>query len=185
MNNNSQALEAVLFIYGEALFIKRAAKILNFSEEEVRSAAEELKTVLEDRGLTLLTHQDKLQLVTKPELAKYLEALVSMDLKESLTPSSLETLSIVSYAAPISRSEIDYIRGVNSSFTLRSLLLRGLIERTIDPKRRNAYIYNPSFNFLKHIGLSSIDELPEYERFQELIQTMRTGPEEVTAKEND
>ena len=160
-------IEALLFIYGEPIEVKKLAKILDLKESEVKSGLEMLAADLkrEDRGLTLLEDKSRFQLATKPEFSKFLEEITKQEFTEVLTPASLETLSIISYAGPISRADIEYIRGVNSSFTVRALLMRGLVERSIDPKRANAYLYSTSFELLRHLGLSKNGDLPEYERF--------------------
>jgi segregation and condensation protein B len=168
-------LEALLFIYGEPLEIKKIAKTLKASEEEVKEAIKKLSSGLEsgDRGLFLIQDKEKIQLTTKPELSGLLEAVVKEELHESLTPAALETLSIVAYAGPLTRAEIEYIRGVNSSFTLRNLLIRGLIERSPDPKRGNVFLYNPSMELLRHLGVSKAEDFPEYEKFKGLIEKLR------------
>ena len=167
-------IEAMLFIYGEPIEAKKLAKILELKESEVKSGLEILAADLkqEDRGLTLLEDKNRFQLVTKPEFSKLLEEITKQEFTEALTPASLETLSIISYAGPISRADIEYIRGVNSSFTVRALLMRGLVERTIDPKRSNAYIYGASFELLRHLGLSKNGDLPEYEKFKSLVSNL-------------
>ena len=97
-------------------------------------------------------------------------------LNENLTPAALETLALVSYVGPVSRSEIEYIRGVNTAFTLRNLLIKGLVQRSSDPKRGNVYLYKPSLDLLKFLGLPKIEDLPDYEKFKELIQKFRQEP---------
>lgn len=168
-------IEALLFIYGEPMAFKKIAKALNVDEAEIKEAAsamaEDYKN--DSRGLHLINDAEKIQLATKPELGKLLEDMVKGELHEELTFASLETLSIIIYSAPITRAEIEYIRGVNSSFILRSLLIRGLIEREPDPRRPNAFIYKPSFDFLKHLGISQTKDLPEFEQFQQIIQSLR------------
>lgn len=165
-------IEALLFAYGEPLEVKRIAQTLKSDEETVTQAIHEIqKNCGEDgRGLTLIFHDGKAQLATRPEFAGVLDKLVREELREELTPAALETLAIVSYAGPLLRSGIDYIRGVNSSFILRSLLLRGLIERVPDPAHPNAYRYSASFDFLKHLGLSRAEDLPEYQSLREIVQ---------------
>ncbi|MDO8429863.1 MAG: SMC-Scp complex subunit ScpB [bacterium] len=167
-------LEALLFIYGEPIEAKKLAKILNLKESEVKIGLEMLDADLKQggRGLTLLEDKNRFQLVTKPEFSELLEEITKQEFTEILTPASLETLSIISYAGPISRADIEYVRGVNSSFTVRALLMRGLVERSIDPKRANAYLYSTSFELLRHLGLSKNGELPEYERFKSLISNL-------------
>ena len=164
-------LEALLFIYGEPLEVKKIAQILGLKDLEIKEGLvlleEELKK--EERGLMLVQDKDKIQLATKPEFSKLLEDITKQEFTEALTPAALETLSIVAYAGPITRADLEYIRGVNSSFTLRALLMRGLVERAVDPKRANAYLYSASFDLLRHLGLSKNEELPEYPKYKSLV----------------
>ena len=116
------------------------------------------------------------------------EKLAKEEFKEDLTPAALETLSVVAYLGPMPRSMIDYVRGVNSSFMLRNLLMRGLVERTLSEKRKNVYEYRVSFDFLKHMGIGTIGELPEYEKYKNILasfETQGTGnPEETINNQN-
>jgi len=173
-------LEALLFIYGEPLSYKKIAQLLNCQEKEVAPLHQELAKQLSERGsgLAVVADNQQLQLVTRPDFGQLLEAVVKDEFTEGLSPASLEALSIVAYAAPISRAELEYIRGVNSTFTLRTLMLRGLIERAPDPKRSNAFLYNPSFEFLKQIGIGQRKNLPEYEKYQKMIEVMRAPVQE-------
>ena len=177
-NSLTAKLEALLFIYGEPIDVKKAAQILGERPEQIKQAAAELSEALtkSGRGLALIIKDDRFQLITRPNVGPLLEKVVKAELHEALTPAAVETLAITAYGAPITRSEIDFIRGVNSSFILRSLLLRGLIERETDPHRANAFVYTPSFDFLKYLGLSKIEELPEYEKFRELAKNVRNVP---------
>lgn len=176
MNENSEKLqaqiEALLFAYGEPLEVKRIAETLKIGEEAVTKALQELEKNYEgdSRGLTLISHGERVQLATKPAFAGVLDQLAREELREELTPAALETLAIVAYAGPLARSSIDYIRGVNSSFILRALLMRGLVERAPDPQRPNTYRYSVSFDFLKHLGLSRAENLPEYQPLREIVR---------------
>ena len=166
-------LEALLFHYGEPIAVKKIVKLLGIKEVECKELLDGLEQRLKrdpDRGLMLLRQEARVQLATKPEFKNINENLIREEFREELSPASLETLSIIAYAGPIPRLMIDYVRGVNSSFTLRSLLMRGLVEREPDPKRKNAYEYRISFDFLKHIGLSKREELPEYEKYKDILQ---------------
>ncbi len=170
-------LEALLFIHGEPLSVKKIAPILELKIEEAKEVVEELKKRLEsdERGLALVSDEERVQLTTKPQFGKILEKFIKEELSEDLTPASLEALAIVVYFAPISRSRLEYLRGVNSIFILRSLLLRGLVERYPDPARPNAFLYKPTFDLLKHLGLKNREELPEFGKFQDLLKRFESS----------
>lgn len=172
-------IEALLFIHGEAIGLKKIAQTLKVSEEDVEAALKQLAEDLKagNRGLFLVYDKEKVQLTTKPDFSSLLEAVMKEELRENLTPAALETLSIVAYAGPMTRAELDYIRGVNSSFSLRNLSIRGLVERYPDPKRGNVYLYNPSFELLKFLGVARVEDLPDYEKFQSLISKLRNPAE--------
>jgi len=174
MDNLLAKIEAVLFAYGEPISLERLAKILKIDTAGLETALNDLNAELnrQERGLMLARNSGRVQLVTKPELTKLLEDIVKQEFTEDLTPAALETISIIAYAGPISRADIEYIRGVNSSFTVRNLLLRGLVERSIDPKRANAYIYTISFDLLKRLGLSKIEDLPDHEKYKQMVKTL-------------
>jgi len=89
--------------------------------------------------------------------------MIKSDFEEELSPASLETLAIVAYRGPIGRIAVENLRGVNCSFILQNLAIRGLIERKNNPQDGRAYIYSVSFDFLRHIGANRIEDLPSYE----------------------
>lgn len=165
-------LEALLFVHGEAIDAGKVAKVLEVGEEEARTLLADLEKLLESegRGLRLVSDRDRFQLVTKPMFAGILEKFVKEELTEELTPASLEALSLVSYLGPIARSRLEFLRGVNSVFTLRNLMLRGLLTRFPDPKRLNSYLYKPSLELLKHLGLGRVQDLPDYDKFRGLLE---------------
>ncbi|MGC9599199.1 MAG: SMC-Scp complex subunit ScpB [Minisyncoccia bacterium] len=170
------SLEALLFIHGEPLSYKKIASVLNLKKGEAESLAEELGKRLEapGRGLHLVADKEKIQLATKPAFGKLLEDFVKDELMEELTPASLEALSIVAYLGPISRAKLEYLRGVNSIVILRSLMIRGLIERLPDPEHPSGFLYRPTFELMKHLGIAAEKDLPEYEKFQELLKVFET-----------
>jgi segregation and condensation protein B len=170
--NNLAALEALLFIHGEPISHKKIESVLGIEHEECASLIETLKKNLESesRGLQLLSDKEKVQLATKPAFNKILEAFVKEELTEELTPASLETLSIIAYLGPISRAKIEYLRGVNSSMILRSLAIRGLVEREFDQEHASGFVYKPTFDVMKHLGMQKQEDLPEFEKFRELLK---------------
>lgn len=179
------SLEALLFYYGESLTRSRIATFLNISAHDCDALITDYETALEknERGLTLLHESGTVRLVTKPSVRAICEALVKEEFRETLTPAALETLSIIAYLGPVARSTVDYIRGVNSSFTVRSLLMRGLIER--DHDHGHAYLYRASKDFLSHMGLRHIEDLPEYARFQNILREFESSATENNAVTNE
>ncbi len=155
-------IEAILFWKGESVSIKKLADILKVSDEEIKSALENLKNNLANRGIVLLQNDGEVMLRTAPELSDLLEELQKEELNKSLSKATLETLSVVLYKNGVSRNEIDFIRGVNSSFTLRALSVRGLVEKITDPNDSRRFIYKPSFELLSYMGVKSVEELPQY-----------------------
>ena len=170
------SLEALLFIHGEPITLQKVGSVLKLDaascEELVRSLQKQLEAG--DRGLQLVMGNGKVQLATKPDFNQILEDFVKEELSEDLTPASLEALSIIAYLGPISRVKIEHLRGVNSLVILRNLMIRGLIERTPDPERVSGFLYRPTFDLMKQLGLASKEDLPEYQKFQELLNVFET-----------
>lgn len=161
-------LESILFSIGEPISIEKLVKTLGKNKDAVKKIINDLENDYqkENRGLRIIKKGEKIQLVSSPENSQYIEILIKDELQEDLTPVSLEALAIIAYRGPITRAEIEEIRGVNCSYILRNLLIRGLIERKGLLEDARAYIYEISFDFLKKLGLSSIEELPEYKKLK-------------------
>lgn len=163
MNDLPKKIEALLFISGEGLTLHRLSTQLKKNDKEIEEALVELEKHLKDSHyITLLRIQDRLSLVTSPNASQLVEDFAKEEFSEELTKAAQETLTIVAYKGSIKRAEIDYIRGVNSSFMLRNLLMRGLVERKIDQKDTRSFVYRISPDFLKFLGITSISDLPEY-----------------------
>lgn len=158
-------IEALLFFKGEPLSIDTMAKMLSISTQEVEKGISELKEILQGRGLSLIEHNGEYILSTQRSLGPLFETMRKEELEKELSKASLETLSIIIYTDGVTRNDIDYIRGVNSTFILRNLLIRGLIEKSTDPKDSRKNIYKPTFETLQFLGITSVQELPEYEKF--------------------
>lgn len=158
-------IEGLLFFKGEPLTYKYLAKTLNKGEEEIKNACEELKTALQGRGIVLVVRDTEVSLGTHPDLAPLIERLAKEEVTGPLTKAALETLSIVLYRAPITKSDIDYIRGVNSGFILRNLLIRGLVEKVPNPNDARTFLYKPTNDLFAHLGIQEQKELPEYEAY--------------------
>lgn len=162
-------LEVVLFAAGEALSKKRLASILGVSVDLLEKAAEALRTELESRGLSLVETEDALELRTNADASELVRKLRENELSRDLGKAGLETLAVILYRGSATRTEVDWVRGVNSSQTLRSLLIRGLIEKTEDAEDRRRPRYKPTVDALAHLGLSRKEELPEFEELNALF----------------
>ncbi len=155
-------IESLLFWKGEPMKIKKLAEILSKSEEEIKVGLQDLEQKIAGRGVQLIRNDDEVMLGTSADMGPIIEGLIKEDLVRDLGKAGLETLSIVLYRGPIARRDIDYIRGVNSNFILRNLLVRGLVEKVQHPEDQRAFLYKPTFQLLSHLGISTIEELPEY-----------------------
>ncbi len=160
--NLESKIEAVLFWKGEPMSRKKLSEVLKVGSDEINTGIEKLKEALINRGVALIEKGDEVTLGTAPEMSELIENLQKEELNKDLSKAALETLSVVLYKNGASRSEIDYIRGVNSSFSLRALSVRGLVEKTTDAKDSRRFIYKPTFELLSYMGVKSVEELPEF-----------------------
>jgi len=180
--NLEQSIEAILFWKGEPMSIKELSKALSAGDSDIFAALKELEASLSTRGIILLRKVDKagseeIMLGTSPEAGQLIEKLTREELSKDLGKASLETLSVIMYRGPVKRSEIDYIRGVNSTFILRNLLVRGLVEKKPAPDDNRASVYGPSFELLSHLGIAKVEDLPNYREVQGEIQRFKEGQE--------
>ena len=157
-------IEAILFWKGEPVSIKKLADGLGKKEEEIKVSLEILKEKLKDRGVELVFKDTEVMLGTASKLSHIIERLTKEELVRDLGKAGLETISIIAYKGPISRAEIDYIRGVQSNFILRNLQIRGLVEKITNEKDHRSFLYQPTFELLQFLGVSKIEDLPEYEK---------------------
>jgi segregation and condensation protein B len=179
-----QQIEAILFFRGEPVSLKKIAENIGISEEEVAAGLEILKNRLSETALTVVVKDDEVMLATRPEVSPLIEKLVKEELNRDLGKAGLETLSIILYKSPISRREIDYIRGVSSQFIVRNLLVRGLIEKIPSEKGERSFSYRPTFELLTYLGVSSINELPEYAQVQEELAALMKKEQETEAEQS-
>jgi segregation and condensation protein B len=183
--NLIQKIEAILFYLAEPINIKFLAETLTVSREEILSAVGELGGSLDGRGIRLIFHDDEVSLVTAPEYSDIIEKIIKEERERDLGRAGIETLSIIAYKGPITKKEIEYIRGVNSQYALRSLLLRGLIERKNSETDLRSVGYNITGDALRFLGLSHISELPEYEEMRkqlEVVEEEKMEEEELESK---
>lgn len=176
------ALEAMLFASGESVPVKRLAEVLELTESKTVKMLENLKNKYdEDKncGIRLVKLEDSYQLSSKKEYYEVIRDLTERKRRASLTNAGLEVLSIVAYNQPITRSSIEFIRGVNSDGALNNLVAAGLIEEVgrLDAPGR-PMLFGTSEEFLRCFDLSSLSELPDIDleyNFEELDHEVVTG----------
>jgi segregation and condensation protein B len=176
--NIAAQIEAVLFWKAEPVSLKKLATLLEVDSAVLKNGLTELRSSLNGRGLTLVETADEVMLGTAKELSPLIEKLTKEELAKDLGKAGLETLSIILYQGPISRADIDYIRGVNSQFILRNLLIRGLVERVDNPQDARSFLYKTTIQLLSELGLSKIEDLPEYETVKKQIEEFKVQNEE-------
>lgn len=154
-------IEALLFVSPELISIPQIANALNSSVREVEKSLEELDRLLTNRGIRLQRVSRSVQLITAPEISADVQRFLDLEETSRLSRAALEVLAIVAYQEPVTRPQIDAVRGVNSDSVMRTLLRHGLVDevgRTDGPGR--PFIYATTSDFLNHFGLTSIEELP-------------------------
>lgn len=175
----SSQLEAILFWKAEPVPIKKLATLLNTDAARIQHGLIELENTLKGRGLTLVRTDEEVMLGTAKELSPLIEQLTKEELTRDLGKAGLETLSIILYQGPISRADIDYIRGVNSQFIVRNLLIRGLVERIDNPKDARSFLYKTTLQLLSHLGISKMADLPEYEQVRSDIESFKQSQQQL------
>lgn len=174
-----QQIEAVLFYKAKPVAISWLLKFCETDAEALGNALVSLQQTLEGRGLRLIVSDNKeVQLVTAPELSDVIEKIRRDDLKRDIGNAGAETLAVILYRGPISRAEIDRIRGVNSSFILRNLQIRGLIERTGSENGRG-YRYQTTPSLLAHLGVAQKEALPGYATVASALDDFATSQPET------
>ena len=167
-------IESLLFVSNKPLNAKQLAKQLSCSEEQIRLATAELAQMRSGSGVVLLEAPEGFQLATNSSNSDLVKAFLNADLRESLTEATVEVLAIIAYRQPISKAEIEAIRGVNSQYSLRSLLMRGLIEKVPNPNDARGSMYKITTEFLMQLGITSVNDLPDFEELVSKIQLPET-----------
>lgn len=158
-------IESLLFISAKPMSIAKLAELIKVEEKEVKKAGDELVEDYKENkcGIQIIKNGSKYQMASSPENARLIQEFVNDETTGELSRPSLETLTIIAYRGPISKANLDRIRGVNCSLILRNLLLRGLIEVKEDKQNSDSF-YNVSFDFIRFLGINDVIELPDYER---------------------
>ena len=176
-------IESMLFIAGEPQEIGMLAKSLGLPRRQVEKAVEELTAARDGRGVFVQRLGDRVQLATVPDAAPYIEQFLEVE-HGQLSRAALESLAIIAYRHPVTRTTIESVRGVNSDHAVATLEARGLIEevgRAPGPGR--PVLFAPTVRFLQYFGLQATDDLPPLPELAELPEPDQIAPPEQVAEE--
>jgi segregation and condensation protein B len=157
----SRAL-AFLFAEGGALTLRKLEQLLEVQRPELDAALQALSNRLEGSGLALIRTETEATLGASKETSPALQTAYQREIGREIGDAGLEVLAIILYRGPSTRAQIDYIRGVNTNSTIRTLLARGLITRTGNPLDGREYLYRPTTELLAHLGVRNTEELPDH-----------------------
>lgn len=140
------------------------------TKEEVAAALDALESSLSGRGIRLVREGETVALATAPEVEELITAMRKEELEGPLGRAGLETLAVIIYRGPLSRADIEYVRGVNVSTTLRSLMIRGLVERIDNPNDKRSFLYRATADLPAYLGVSKLSDLPDFAQVTEEIK---------------
>ena len=165
MTSLKSKIESLLFITNQPFKIKKLADLIKVEKKAVEEAVAELiaEYNIDAKGVSIQQINDEVQMVTAADNAKLIKDFIKEETTGELTRAALETLTIVAYRGPVTRAEIEQIRGVNCAIILRNLLMRGLVESKEDKKKMQVS-YDITFDFLKFLGINEAKDLPDYQK---------------------
>lgn len=169
MDNLIQKLEALLFALGRPLSYMEVAKMLNTSVDDIKAAT---AGAPQGRGVVIVDDGSQLELRAAPEAAEVIERVRKDEYAREIGKAGQEVLAAIIYRGPLTRSEIDFIRGVNSSQTLRTLTMRGLVRRVSNPKDSRSFLYEATTELLATLGAQRAQDLPDYQEVRTKLQQL-------------
>ena len=178
-------IEAILFWKGESVSIAELARFLKVPTGEIKQGLRTLEEKLSGRGIALIRTDNELALATAPEVSSLIAEFQKEELSRELSKAALETLAIILYRSPLSRREIEYIRGVNSVSMLRTLLMRGLIERGVNTNDERVFLYKPTIELLAELGIRGSEELPEFEEIKKELDSFKETEKETEEEKQE
>jgi len=184
MSSLVSQIETILFVASKPLSISKIAQALQVEEEVVKNILVDLlqKFNQPDSGMRLIKNSEEFQLVSSPENKELAEKFLKSEILGELTKPQLETLTVISYCGPLTRAELEQIRGVNCSIILRNLMMRGLVKEKND-KSDLLPNYEITLDYIRYLGIQSVEELPDYSTLHnhEYIKTTLTISNEITS----
>lgn len=168
MNKIKSSIESLLFISAKPMSAKNLAELIKAGVKEVEAAGEELVAEYQEnkKGVQVIKNGSSFQMVSSPENTKLIQEYIKDETTGELSRPSLEALTIIAYRGPISKLDLDRIRGVNCSLILRNLLIRGLIEAKVEKVKNETY-YTVTMDFVRFLGLADLKQLPDYEKLSQ------------------
>ena len=156
-------IESILFVASKPLSIKKIGKVIGIDDKQVEQYLKELvnRYNYNGSGIVIMCNNSEYQMVSCPDNRELTEKFVKSESSGELTRPQLETLTVISYCGPITKPELEQIRGVNCSLIIRNLLLRGLVQET-DAKSILS-TYEVTIDYLRHLGIKTVEELPNYQ----------------------
>lgn len=171
-------LEAVLFWKGEGVPLPELCRTFKATSAEVKTALSRLEEKLQGHGIAVVRTEEKVALATVPEMHAQIERMRKEELSRDLGKAALETLAVVLYKGTASRREIEYIRGVNSTSIVRSLLIRGLLEREQSPTDERQFLYRGTMELFALLGITKAEDLPEFAEVRKELNSVETAESE-------
>lgn len=178
-DNLAQSIEAILFAVSEPQSLTSLSSRLNVGKDEINAALVELEQKFEGHGIMLVRHNDSATLVTRPEQGTLIETIRKEELNKELSKASAETLSVICYHPDATRAQIEFIRGVNASYSLRTLQMRGLVEQKGSGR---SVTYVPSMATLEHFGVQSVEQLPNFDETKQKINSLLERSDKLEAE---
>lgn len=169
MNLNQQKIEALLFYRNEPVSISWLSRYLGISKGNTHDEIQGMKDFFINRGVELVISEDEVSLVTHRNFHNLINSIEEQEELKELSKQALETLSIILYKGEVTKPEIDFIRGVNSMYILRNLMVRGLIDKKTNLEDRRSPLYVPTIDLLSFLGVTNINELEQYDSYQEKL----------------
>ncbi|MCK4967605.1 MAG: SMC-Scp complex subunit ScpB [Candidatus Aenigmarchaeota archaeon] len=171
MIDKKKTIESLLFVADRPLSKQEIVKLTETNKQETEKC---LKQLIEEynqepgRGIQIINNQNDYQMVTHPQSSKIIQRFLKKEINSELSRPALETLAIISYRGPINKLELDQIRGVNCALILRNLMIRGLVEKRLSKGKENNEFYQVSIDFIQHLGINQLKDLPDYEKLSNL-----------------
>ncbi|MFT7328002.1 MAG: segregation and condensation protein B [Crocinitomicaceae bacterium] len=178
MNTHQQKIESLLFYKNEPLSYSWLAKKLEVSESHIRDNVRDMAGFYVNRGFVLIETKDNISLMTSEVSREIIQNLSKVGEERDLSKQALETLAIIIYKESVTKSQIDFIRGVNSVFILRNLLIRGLISKKQNLLDKRSPYYIPTHDLFSFLGVQSSEQLPEREAIHKKLEALHNDFQE-------